>query len=693
MPFYLSKTLNLLLQPLSLALIIGTVIIVLLPDFFNKYIVERTFTREISLDQEKHYLHDLDGDGINERILFANSQVSGRALYMILENSFSLVDQYNWKGEYFKMSNPFFGDYDNNGLSEIYSFTIDNDSLFINGMEYKSEIVVLDNVYIRKINLHESAYDMRTFCRDEDNGFIDVNNDGKKEIIFTYQALFSGIPRLIYSLDVWNKSLKHSNVYGANLNVLNIADINNDGSKEILCISSASANNKADSSYLYHDNNAWLFIFNHDLELIFTDHEIEGISSGVVPFIFKNKDENNLLVFTRDMQEEERIYGLYLYDKDFQLIKEKQINERFETFLSPRIIDSKVLIVEFNEGNKIYELDTELNLKLLYEHYDNIYGIEFSDIDGDGLSEYFITSKSDASYWILSSDFKTLTPIPGKPGKAQSLRNSKHEFAITTYEKNPNFHIYSYSANPYYLVKYPLYLLIYSFLFLLLHFIKKYRQLKIVEANQKMINLQLKALKNQIDPHFTFNVINSVNMVMAKGDLKLAENYFIKFTSLLRDILTNSDQMLVPLAVELGIIEKYMDLQRIRFKEKIQFTLYFEPNTDLSIPIPRMLIQEQVENAIKHGLMHKKDKGKLGIHVVKNDNNYNVIIEDDGIGREASKKYKENSTGKGSSINLQLLKIYHQIYGTNILYFVHDLKDEDGTACGTKVEFIIPIKK
>ena len=686
-----NKLLTFIKHPLGVALILGTVIIALLPNYFNKYKVTVNHILENDNELERNYFYDLDGDGVKERIQSSNDVVSGKAMYRTNINTFSIIDQYNWKGKYFYMSNLIFGDYDNNGLSEIYSFTVHNDSLFINGMEYQSERIILNNLFIRKVNKFQGGLDIAVQSRNGEKSFFDINDDGYKEFIFVYQALYSGIPRILYSLDIENGTFNKSKVTGANLVADYIIDIDYDGNKEIICSSTSSANNEKDSAYYLNDYNSWLIVYDQNLIAKRALFKTSNVRSSVRLITLNTDDTTYLFVHTREILKDTRNITLHFLDRDLNTIKSKSYNTDLNSHILFQTANGILYRYESVNENKIYKLDLNLESTLVYEHHDKMGSITIADIENDGKEEFIISSVNSDETTILTHDYKHKTLIPGLNGQFQTLHNSKNEFAIITADNK--MYILQYKTNPYYFAKFPFYFAIYILLYLFFYFINKYRKLKLVAANQQMLKLQLGALKNQIDPHFTFNIINSVNMVMAKGDLKMAEAYFSKFSSLLREVLGASDQMLVSLATEVSIIEKYMALQKIRFKDKINFNIEYDPSLDLSLPIPRMLIQEQVENAIKHGIMNKKTNGLIELSVTKQDSDYKITIEDDGIGRIASKKYRENSTGKGTSINLQLLKAYHQIYGVKILYLVDDLMGEAGNASGTRVTFIIPQKK
>ena len=161
---------------------------------------------------------------------------------------------------------------------------------------------------------------------------------------------------------------------------------------------------------------------------------------------------------------------------------------------------------------------------------------------------------------------------------------------------------------------------------------------------QKLANnlLALRSLRSQMNPHFIFNALNSVNSYIAMNDERSANKYLSDFSTLMRAVLENSEEDFIPLEKEMGFIRLYLKLEHSRFPDKFDYEIEVDPQTDLkAFRIPPMLLQPYVENAVWHGLRYKEDKGKLLIRVRQMaDSTLQLIVEDDGIGRKASEKLK-----------------------------------------------------
>jgi len=211
---------------------------------------------------------------------------------------------------------------------------------------------------------------------------------------------------------------------------------------------------------------------------------------------------------------------------------------------------------------------------------------------------------------------------------------------------------------------------------------------------------ELKALKAQMDPHFIFNTLNSIQEYIVLNQKNLASDYLGKFADLMRKYLNHSDKGVISLQEEVKCLNMYLELEAIRFEEKISYNISVDNQLSLDeINIPTMLIQPYVENALKHGLLHKKHEGKLKISFNKISNKSTIvcIIEDDGIGRKKAQELKDKRTvfhksfaTKATESRLKLLN-YGKQQEIGVVY--EDLIDNNQEACGTRVHITIPITK
>ena len=209
----------------------------------------------------------------------------------------------------------------------------------------------------------------------------------------------------------------------------------------------------------------------------------------------------------------------------------------------------------------------------------------------------------------------------------------------------------------------------------------------------KMAESQHQALSAQLKPHFVFNAINSIHNYIRKNDKEKSSEYLILFSKLIRQVLTNSNEHLINIEQELQLVEKYLQVEQLRFKERLTYSLKIDDQIDIKrMKIPTQLIQPYVENAIWHGLMHKKEPGHVSINIKQVENQLHCVIGDNGVGRKSAKS-NTTSTHKssGMSINTQRLKLVEVIFKRPVKLIIEDLKNEKGEPNGTRVNLTIPI--
>ncbi|MFK5880386.1 MAG: histidine kinase [Flavobacteriaceae bacterium] len=206
--------------------------------------------------------------------------------------------------------------------------------------------------------------------------------------------------------------------------------------------------------------------------------------------------------------------------------------------------------------------------------------------------------------------------------------------------------------------------------------------------------LALKSLRSQMNPHFIFNALNSVNSFISQNDERAANRYLTDFSKLMRSVLDNSEQDFIPLSKEIELLELYIKLEHSRFIDKFDYTITVDEKLEVSeFQIPPMLLQPYVENAVWHGLRYKKEKGYLQINIQqKDEETVEIIITDNGIGRTKSKELKTQYQQKQKSQGMDNIKkritILNEMYSDRLDVTITDLnQDTSGT------EVVLTLKK
>ncbi|MEO7310331.1 MAG: histidine kinase [Chitinophagaceae bacterium] len=227
--------------------------------------------------------------------------------------------------------------------------------------------------------------------------------------------------------------------------------------------------------------------------------------------------------------------------------------------------------------------------------------------------------------------------------------------------------------------------------------VRKVRRQEVVKRDfeSKIAQVRMNLLRTQMNPHFLFNSLNSINSFILKNDRQNASGYLTKFSRLMRLILDNSRNEWVALDSEIKSIELYVQLEALRFNHAFAYTIQTDKDLDTeNILLPPMLIQPYIENAIWHGLMYRKEPGGLlKVHLSQQNNTLRVTINDNGVGRAAATALKSKSAlqqkSYGMKITAERMNIVNETYHINAQASVTDLFDDQGNPAGTEVALTV----
>ncbi len=220
---------------------------------------------------------------------------------------------------------------------------------------------------------------------------------------------------------------------------------------------------------------------------------------------------------------------------------------------------------------------------------------------------------------------------------------------------------------------------------------------ELMDTQKKMAEAEMQALRAQMNPHFIFNCLNSINRYIVKSDQATASLYLTRFAKLIRLILDNSNSKTVTLTNELEALRLYIEMESIRFEKKFSYRIIVAGDVQPdSIYVPPLIIQPYVENAIWHGLLHKEEAGELVIYINRTRSGMlECVIEDNGIGREKAKELRSKSASGKKSLGMKLtedrLALLNREAQFDSSVEVEDMKTQGGEAMGTRVIVKIPI--
>ncbi len=218
------------------------------------------------------------------------------------------------------------------------------------------------------------------------------------------------------------------------------------------------------------------------------------------------------------------------------------------------------------------------------------------------------------------------------------------------------------------------------------------------EINKKFAELELHALQSQMNPHFVFNALGAIQFFIHKGNIDMADEFLAQFAQLMRLFLESSKNKYVTLEQEIDLLRRYVEIENIRFEDSFSFELKVDEDLHThSILLPSMLIQPFIENAINHGLFHMKQKGDLLVEFrLEKEDTLACIVEDNGIGRVAAQKIKEqsrhNHVSRGMQIVEERIKTLKAMEESHITINIEDLYHEEH-ACGTRSIIYISLEE
>ncbi len=366
-----------------------------------------------------------------------------------------------------------------------------------------------------------------------------------------------------------------------------------------------------------------------------------------------------------------------------------------------------VRITAFKKFNELQNLKLRDGDTIRLNYHDNFFSFEFTALDftNPAKNKYrFMLDNYDADWIDRSADKRFAEYAKMKPGTYRFTVQASNSDGFWN-EKGISLTIII--KPPWYATNLFRVILAIS-LIMLLYFGIQMRTRAIsrkheIEKNylafeKQLFELEQKALQLQMNPHFLFNSLNSIQAFVLSNDTDNAIRYLSKFSQLMRRTLANSRESMIPLRDEIQALSLYLEIEKLRFDDKFEFAIQLDPAIDDSyIEIPPMILQPYVENAIIHGLMHTTEKGLLHINISLEDENIICIIEDNGIGREKAAEIKKQSgierKSRGMLITKERLEILNMYSKDQYTVKIIDLKDTNGQAAGTRVEVRITYKE
>lgn len=683
------------LYPWFIAIPVALLVIWLLPDMFGKYSSEIIFSSPVDKPGGYEYYADLNGDGYSERIVLFNN-TKGKASVKILDLKDFILDHFYFSGVI--IQNPgslITGVFDSSGRVGIFLMTRSNDSILLHGVVPSGKRELFRDMLITTLAEENGQKDFSATSA----YLIDLDRDGTREFVSGILAGFQAHPRFSFSYNFRTGMLKITPTTVNHNFITDTVDLNRDGFPELITDSYAIDNNEGRIQTLYDDNSAWMMVFDHNLEFFFPPVQYRGKYVRLALATTSRYGKDYIFAVY-----EPRIKGtgfpkLMLFDAAGRFIRDRILDDTscrtsYSLFRSDELSGRIFLL---REGGILEEYDTNLSVvdRKVIDGVESA-SIFQTDIDGDGSRESIFTASEGAELMITDAGFSNPVRIyiPAEPFARhfQTIREQGVPGRLYMQSGNQRF-IFSYEHNPWFYLKYPVYLAIYVVILLffsLIHSLQRKRLRQLINAEKQITKMQLMLLNNQLDPHFTFNAINSISASLLEEKPEEANQRLLALSRLMRLSVQQADKLSRSLAEELEFLQSYLSLIRHRLNGQFTYRFDISDEVDLQLHIPKMIIQIFAENAVKHGLRPLKEGGNLDIIIRQSGKEVQIEINDNGVGRKVSRESGPHGTGKGMKIIDQTILIINKYNQRNITYSVSDLSDGSGKPAGTSVRITIP---
>lgn len=670
---------------IGLAIVISVVILLIIPHV--KKLKVNLLETEIQHKDTFVFYQDLNYDGVSEIYRTFINQ-AGNAAFDGRFRDLELIDQWNFNGVFTKYHFLYFYDIDQDGSSDVILLTCHNDSILIHALNPLKKKIYLENYPLYRIRNFDDFILYFSGC-------YDLDGNGNTEALIVLAAGFEKQPRKIISFEFETKKLKESPFTGFPPSINDIRDIDNDNKPEILVGGNAPGNYH--ETVPFTDNSVWSILFDHNLGMKSYCLEFPFLYGGLLNFFFKEEDGHYTIINLAidNIKNESWLVKTDLKGK--KIIEKKLpdlVNGYYGLFNDK---ENSGNIYLYNRVGGYYKIDSNFDfiqrIKNKSKFFPYLY--HYADIDQDGKVDYFsdadlngiwFSESLEQEPYFLELPLNIMTPYQFFSFPRVENKDYNYYYQIGS----QGFYV-KYQKNPLYRFRYFLYFGIFLISLFLVEFIRWQQKIGIqkrANRERELMEWQLQAARNQLDPHFTFNALNAIGSMIYQEKKKIAYDYFTKFSHLFRKSLEDGNKLTRGLKDELEFAENYLSIQQFRFPDIFEYEIRIQDGVDLSMEVPKLIIQNFVENAIYHGLIPRKKNGKLTVEVTTNKRELVIAVEDNGVGREASQGNKR-STGKGMKLMQDYFDLLNKNNSSKISFSVKDLSNE-GIPTGTRVELNIP---
>jgi len=657
--------------PYFLGAVLGVLLVRLLPLNFSRYELD-ILQEQHTLEQADYNFADMDGDGNQDIIICGGEKTvqnvspsnknSCRSFGIRTDFSQYPINQYNVPRLLETAIRVNVSDYNQNGRDELLVVSVRHDSLLLYVFEDFRNTLIIKEIFLDTALPIEGHFEV-------DVPFWwqhDYNMDGYDEVVLSINNSFPVYPRRVVKVDIWQEQVERSPATKFTLNPLNGRQHYH---PEAMGGFNPIFGNLPDLDLPHPDTAGYAFLLDRHLQFRFPPIPVTGYPGEVRNMYWQGQlitayqsysRENQISLERRNPHNGQLLHRVYkrgshphLFDGGPTLIVAN--NQIVYWFNEQLKVQDSVLI----PNSRFKRVQTDLNGDQHYEHI--LYDINRREAviyDEKWLNPVFFDVGEDANFEVL------LRKMTDGPNQMVIHTSNKLQYAV--YHKN-GWYPWQWAA------KAAIMLLSILFTWLIFRSFRKNLERRF-EQERKLNRLQLLSLKNQMDPHFTLNALDSIDYMYQNHEVTQASQYLSKLTRLIHQTVLQSAEPQITLYEELDFCRNYCQLEQMRQKD---FEYHFDiAETELLFEqkIPRQLIFLHVENAIKHGLRPLNGSKKLELQLKQKEYQLQLSIKDNGRGMG---QRRSKGTGKGLTLARELIKLHYQLHRKKIKLSIES--SEQGT--------------
>lgn len=697
----IDRLLNLIFNPLLIALPFALITIILLPDYEKTQIITESYipADKIRKNSIQHY-EDLNGDSIAEIISHFETDI-GQCAIKVIQNQNLYRGQWNFSGKLTQEAHSLgFVDYNLDGILDVFTFYQRQDSLFVGGVDMLNDSEKLvEDFFISRIKVVEDQthYSAAFYSND-------LDNDGIDELIIALNAGFSEVPRRIYAWNFIADTIISSPLVGFRNSFLDFEDIDGDGKVEIIPSTISYENIEKGLGIPYNDYERWFVIYDHRLQFKYGPIKMGSGSGSVRAYVIRKDEEVVIYIqdFNNEAKEKDTYYIFNSETGEPEKIKPFHRNNKNQLYKLLRISEKQYLASYDRKSGRLILICAENQFeviadKVIKPQMSLVNAINVGNTDSDYL---LFNDQSGNENYVRFVDLDNLNEMisyaypQNREIRYISVYSTPQKEKLIAVQIDEHIASLKVVHDKFYLVKTILtWILIYGFytvlIWLILRFQRKILQ-KHYQREQLIAELKLKSIRNQLDPHFTFNAVNAIASAIYKEEKDVAYNYFSLFSKLIRSTTLYSDRMSRSLKDELEFTRQYLDIELFRYRDKFEYNIDVDKDVNINVEVPRMIIQTFAETSVTNGLMHRRNQGRLDIKVKTNVNVLEVVFEDNGVGIKESERLNKTRAFKSLRIMNEFIRIFNELNRTNITYRMLDISPGNEFP-GTRVIVSLPL--